>query len=85
MFSFNPERSEGALSAPLHCWTGPMSRAKILITYIVIDLFIVAGVLWCVFQHVPVSKCFFPAVLLFIANGVWLVVMTVRKTPPRAS
>jgi hypothetical protein len=60
-----------------------MSRAKILTVYVVIDLLIVAGVLWCVFHHVPVSKYFFPAVLLFMVNGAWLVVMTVRKTPPR--
>jgi hypothetical protein len=59
-----------------------MSRAKIFIAYIVIDLLIVGGVVWCVFQHVPVSKYFWPAVFLFMLNGVWLVVMTVRKTPP---
>jgi hypothetical protein len=58
-----------------------MARAKIFIAYVVIDLLIVGGVVWCVFQHVPVSKYFFPAVLLFMLNGVWLVVMTVRKTP----
>jgi hypothetical protein len=61
-----------------------MSRVKILFVYVAIDLLIVGGVVWCVFQHVPVSKYFFPAVLLFILNGVWLVVMMVRKTPPRA-
>ncbi|HWG41096.1 MAG TPA: hypothetical protein VN658_11140 [Candidatus Acidoferrales bacterium] len=60
-----------------------MSRAKILIAYIVIDLLIVGGVVWSVFQHVPVSKYFFPAILLFILNGAWLVMMTVRNTPPR--
>jgi hypothetical protein len=60
-----------------------MSRAKILIAYIVIDLLIVGGVVWCVFQRMPVGKYFFPAIFLFMANGVWLVVMTVRKTPPR--
>lgn len=60
-----------------------MSRVKTIIVYVVIDLLIVAGVLWCVFQHMPVNKYFFPAILLFIANGVWLVVMTVKKTPPR--
>jgi hypothetical protein len=60
-----------------------MSRAKILIAYIVIDLLIVAGVVWCVFQRMPVSKYFFPAILLFMANGAWLVVMTVKRTPPR--
>lgn len=62
-----------------------MSRAWIFTIFILIDLAIVAGVVWCVFQHVPVSKYFFPAILLFIANGLWLVVMTVRKTPPGAS
>ena len=60
-----------------------MSHVKTIIVYVVIDLLIVAGVLWCVFQHMPVNKYFFPAILLFIANGVWLVVMTVKKTPPR--
>ncbi|MGC2742292.1 MAG: hypothetical protein WA672_03835 [Candidatus Angelobacter sp.] len=60
-----------------------MSRAKILTIYVVLDLLIVGGVLWCGFHHLPVSKYFFPAVLLFVANGAWLVVMTVRKTPPK--
>jgi hypothetical protein len=62
-----------------------MSRVKILFVYVAIDLLIVGGVVWCVFQHMPVSKYFFPAVLLFMLNGAWLVVMTVRKTPPGAS
>jgi hypothetical protein len=61
-----------------------MSRAWIFTIFILVDLAIVAGVVWCVFQHVPVSKYFFPAILLFMANGTWLVVMTVRKTPPGA-
>lgn len=60
-----------------------MSRVNILFVYVAIDLLIVGGVVWCVFQHMPVSKYFFPAVLLFMLNGAWLVVMTVRKTPPR--
>ena len=60
-----------------------MSRAKIFTVYVAIDLLIVGGVVWCVFQHMPVSKYFFPAVLLFMLNGAWLVVMTVRSTPPR--
>ncbi len=60
-----------------------MSRSVIFAIFIFIDLAIVAGVLWCVFQHVPVTKYFLPAVLLFMSNGIWLVVMTVRKTPPR--
>jgi hypothetical protein len=59
-----------------------MSRVKILFVYVAIDLLIVGGVVWCVFQHMPVNKYFFPAVLLFMLNGAWLVVMTVRNTPP---
>jgi len=62
-----------------------MSRTAIFTIFILIDLAIVGGVLWCVFHHVPVSKYFFPAILLFIANGVWLIVMTVKKTPQRPS
>jgi len=58
-----------------------MSRAKILIAYVVIDLLIVGGVVWCVFQHVPVSKYFFLAVILFVLNGLWLVVMTIKNMP----
>jgi hypothetical protein len=60
-----------------------MSRVKILIAYIVIDLLIVGGVVWCVFQHVPVNKYFLLAIGLFVLNGIWLVIMTVKKTPPR--
>ena len=60
-----------------------MSRGWIFAIFILIDLAVGGGVVWCVFHHVPVSKYFFPAVLLFLLNGVWLVVMTVRKTPPR--
>jgi len=62
-----------------------MSRGWIFAIFTLIDLAIIAGVLWCVFQRIPVSKYFFPAILLFIANGVWLVVMTVKKTPQRPS
>jgi hypothetical protein len=60
-----------------------MSRASIFTIFILIDLAIMGGVVWCVFQHMPVSKYFFPAILLFMANGAWLVVMMVRKMPPR--
>ena len=62
-----------------------MSRASIFTIFILIDLAIIAGVVWCVFQRVPVSKYFFPAILLFMANGAWLVVMTIRNTPPGTS
>jgi hypothetical protein len=60
-----------------------MSRTAIFTIFILVDLAIIAGVVWCVFQRMPGSKYFFPAILLFMANGAWLVVMTIRKTPPR--
>jgi hypothetical protein len=62
-----------------------MSRGWIFAIFIFVDLAIVAGVVWCVFQGVPVGKYLPPAILLFTVNGAWLVVMTVRGTPPGAS
>lgn len=59
-----------------------MSRATIFTTFILIDLAIVAGVLFCVFQRIPVTKYLIPAIVLFTLNGLWLVVMTIRHTPP---
>ena len=61
-----------------------MSRATIFTIFILIDLAIVAGVVFCVFQRIPVGKYFIPAVILFVLNGLWLVVMAVRTTPPGA-
>jgi hypothetical protein len=58
-----------------------MSRGWIFTIYIFIDLLIVAGVVWCVFQRVPVGKYLLPAIGLFVANGLWLVVMTIKNTP----
>jgi hypothetical protein len=58
-----------------------MSRTQIFTIFILIDLAIVAGVVWCVFHHSPTGKYLFPAIALFILNGIWLVVMTVKKTP----
>jgi hypothetical protein len=60
-----------------------MPRGAIYTIFIVIELAIVGGVVWCVFQRIPVGKYFLPAALLFMLNGLWLVVMIVRKTPPR--
>jgi hypothetical protein len=62
-----------------------MSRGAIFTIFILVDLLIVGGVVWCVFQRMPASKYFFPAILLFMANGAWLVVMTIRSTPPGGS
>jgi hypothetical protein len=62
-----------------------MSRGWVFAIFILIDLAIVGGVVWCVFQRVPVGKYLPPAILLFTVNGLWLVVMTVRRTPPGGS
>jgi hypothetical protein len=61
-----------------------VSRAKIYALYIAFDLLIVAGVLWCVFSRWPVRQYLLPAAALFVVNGIWLIVMTIRHTPPRA-
>lgn len=60
-----------------------MPNPKILAIYILIDLLIVAGVVWCVFQGMPVGRYLVPAGVLFVLNGIWLVVVMIRKTPPR--
>ncbi|HEY7403706.1 MAG TPA: hypothetical protein VIB39_09305 [Candidatus Angelobacter sp.] len=62
-----------------------MSRGLIFTIFILVDLAIVAGVVWCVFQGIPVGKYLVPAIVLFVLNGIWLVIMTVRNTPPRAN
>ena len=59
-----------------------MSRPRIYAIYILLDLAMVAGVIWCAFQRIPVGKYLVPAAVLFVLSGVWLVVMTVRHTPP---
>ena len=58
-----------------------MSRGWIFAIFVLVDLAIVGGVVWCVFQGVPVGKYLPAAILLFTVNGLWLVVMVVRKTP----
>jgi len=59
-----------------------MSKVSIFTVYLLIDLLIVAGVVWCVFQRIPVSKYLIPSAALFVLNGIWLIVLTVRNTPP---
>jgi hypothetical protein len=58
-----------------------MSRARIYALYVIFDLLIVAGVLSCVFARWPVRQYLIPAAVLFVLNGLWLVVMTIRHTP----
>ncbi len=60
-----------------------MTRARIFTAYIAVDLLIVAGVVWCVFQHFPVSKYLIPAFGLFTINGIWVLIATLRNTPQR--
>ncbi len=62
-----------------------MSRTRIFATYVVFDLVIVGGVLWCAFARWPVTKYLIPAAVLFVLSGLWLVVMTVKNTPPGQS
>ncbi|HLY98288.1 MAG TPA: hypothetical protein VKT33_04400 [Candidatus Angelobacter sp.] len=45
------------------------------------DLATVAGVVWCAFHHMPVTRYLLPASALFVLSGIWLVVMTIRNTP----
>jgi len=58
-----------------------MPKTTILVIYAVIDLLIGAGVIWCVLQRIPVSKFLIPATVLFVLNGIWLLVMVVKTTP----
>jgi hypothetical protein len=58
-----------------------MPKIRILVIYIVIDLLIGAGVVWCVLRGVRVSQYLIPAAALFVLNGVWLIVMAIRSTP----
>ena len=60
-----------------------MSKKKIFTIFIVIDLAIVAGVVWSVFNRMPVRQFLIPLVVLTSLNGLWLVWMTIRNTPPR--
>jgi hypothetical protein len=63
-----------------------MSRARIYALYAFIDLLTEAGVVWCAMvARWPVAKYLIPAAALFVLAGVWLIVMTVRSTPPGSS
>jgi hypothetical protein len=60
-----------------------MSRLRIFVVYIALDFLIIAGVLWAAFaERLPARQFMIPAILLFAVNGLWLIVMTVRNTPP---
>ncbi len=60
-----------------------MSRLTIFGVYIAVDFLIIAGVLWLAFgERWPARQFFIPAIVLFAMNGLWLIVMTVKNTPP---
>ena len=60
-----------------------MSRLKIFGVYIAMDFLIIGGVPWAAFgERWPTRKFFIPAIVLFAINGLWLIVMTVKHTPP---
>jgi hypothetical protein len=58
-----------------------MSKTQIFSIYILLDLAVVGGVVWCAFHHMPVTQYLLPASALFVLSGIWLVVMTIRNTP----
>jgi hypothetical protein len=60
-----------------------MSRTRIFSIFIIIDLAIVSACVWSAFHHIPVRQYFLPAIMLFVLNGLWLVWITVKNTPPR--
>jgi hypothetical protein len=60
-----------------------MSKLKIFSIFIIVDLAIVAGCIWAAFHRIPTRQFFFPAIILFILNGLWLIWATVRNTPSR--
>jgi nucleoside permease NupC len=62
-----------------------MSRATIFTIFVLVDLAIVAGVVWCVFQRMPAGKYLLPAIVLFTLNGLWLIAMVLKSTPQRPS
>jgi hypothetical protein len=62
-----------------------MSKAKIFSIFIIVDLAIVGGCVWAAFHRISVRQFLLPAIVLFSLNGLWLVWMTVRNTPPPPS
>jgi hypothetical protein len=60
-----------------------MSKAKIFVIFTMIDLAIVGACVWAAFHHLPVRWYLIPAIVLFSLNGLWLVWITLKNTPPR--
>jgi len=59
-----------------------MSKITIFSIFIIIDLAIVGACIWAAFHRIPVRQFLFPAIVLCGLNGLWLVWMTIRATPP---
>ncbi|HSM87445.1 MAG TPA: hypothetical protein VLT16_14910 [Candidatus Limnocylindrales bacterium] len=62
-----------------------MSRVTILTVYVLIDCLIIGGVIWAAFARYPIRNFLLPAAVLFVLNGLWLVWITVKNTPPHSS
>ena len=60
-----------------------MSRAKVFTIFILVDLAIIAGVVFCSFQRLPVAKYLVPAIVLFTLNGFWMIFTVLKNTPRR--
>ena len=60
-----------------------MTSARILTTFALIDLLIIAGVMWCALHGMPVRLYFIPAAALFLLNSFWLLWIMLKKTPRR--
>lgn len=59
-----------------------MSHGKIFTVYVLGDLLIAAGVVWAALGlRWPAKKFLLAAAALFILNGLWLVIMTIKNTP----
>jgi len=62
---------------------GIMSRAKIFVIFIIVDLSIVGACVWSFFHHIPARQFLYPAFVLFTLNGLWLIWIILRNTPQR--
>jgi hypothetical protein len=61
-----------------------VSKTRIFSIFIIVDLAIVGACIWAAFHRIPVRQFLFPAIILFSLNGLWLVWITIKNTPPQA-
>lgn len=60
-----------------------MSKVRIFSIFISVELAIIGTCIWLAFHRFPLRDFIIPAALLFSVNGLWLIWMTLRHTPPR--